>query len=152
MVFIGIPVMLDGCQEICKARLPISGPGQSDCHLLLGANRLDLDLEGVLTGLEGVAGLRPLRHLDVVGVDGLMNFREFHLGVRPLSQGQLLLLGLVRALVVTGHRDDPVGTLHLQLEVGVIQDRHELGEGRPPEESVVAAFEGGDLKHGFSMR
>ena len=47
----------------------------------------------------------------------------------------------IERLVVTDDGDDPLGTRHLQLEVGIVRHRHELGERRAAEEGVVGAAE-----------
>ena len=37
--------------------------------------------------------------------------------------------------------DDPVGAQHLELEVGVVEDDHELGIAWPPQHCVVGSSE-----------
>ena len=39
------------------------------------------------------------------------------------------------------HSDDTVRSRHLQLEVGVVEDRHELGVAWPPQDGVVGPWE-----------
>ena len=40
---------------------------------------------------------------------------------------------------VATYGNDPMGTRHLQLEVSVVEDKHELGIAWSPQDSVVAA-------------
>ena len=44
------------------------------------------------------------------------------------------------------NHDDTVGTRHLELEVGVVGDRHELGVARSPQDGVVGSLESNHLK------
>ena len=46
----------------------------------------------------------------------------------------------------TTHSDDAVRSRRLQLEVGVVEDRHELGVAWPPQDGVVGPWEVHHLK------
>jgi hypothetical protein len=43
--------------------------------------------------------------------------------------------------------DDPIGALHLELEVGVVGDGHELGVARSPQHRVVGSSKPDHLEH-----
>jgi hypothetical protein len=48
--------------------------------------------------------------------------------------------------------DDPVGARHLELEVGVVGDDHELGVARSPQHRVVGSLEPNHLeREGFLL-
>ena len=46
-----------------------------------------------------------------------------------------------RLSVVAGYGQNPLGTRHLHLEVGVVGDFHELGQSRSAKQRMVQAFE-----------
>ena len=57
--------------------------------------------------------------------------------------GQPTALGRAggRLLVVAGYGQNPLGTRHLHLKVGVVGNRHELGQGRSTKQGVVRALQ-----------
>jgi hypothetical protein len=102
-------------------------------------------LAGVVTGVER-DGLNRLCWLEVAG----MALCIWHLLGEALQVGDEGLelgegLSVLHALHVTFVRvsvrgsdgDDHVGAGHLELEVGVVGDGHELGVARPPQHRVV---------------
>ena len=120
--------------------------------VVLGANP-DL-LGGVVAGVER-DGLNRLWWLEVVGVA----LRVWHflgealqVGDEGLGLGEglsvlhALHVAFVRVLVRGADGDDPVGTGHLELEVGVVGDGHELGVARPSQHRMVGSSEPDDLE------
>jgi hypothetical protein len=106
-------------------------------------------LGGVAAGIEG-DGLNRLRWLEVAGVA----FHVWHLLREALQVGDEGLgfgedLGVLHALHIAFERvlvrgadgDDPVGARHLELEVGVVGDGHELRVAWPPQYRVVGFSE-----------
>jgi hypothetical protein len=106
-------------------------------------------LGGVAAGIEG-DGLNRLRWLEVAGVA----FHVWHLLREALQVGDEGLgfgedLGVLHALHIAFERvlvrgadgDDPVGARHLELEVGVVGDGHELRVAWPPQYCVVGSSE-----------
>jgi hypothetical protein len=106
-------------------------------------------LGGVAAGVEGDK-LNRLRWLEVAG----MTLHVWHLLREALQVGDEGLrfgegLGVLHALDVAFERvsvrgadsDDPVGARHLELEVGVVGDGHELRVAWPPQYRVVGSSE-----------
>ena len=60
--------------------------------------------------------------------------------------GDIVLLIVVGLLEAPFDGDDPVWARHLELQVGVVGDDHELGEARSAEEGMVDAREVNHLK------
>jgi hypothetical protein len=60
--------------------------------------------------------------------------------------GDIVLLAVVGLLEVVLDDDDPLQAEHLELQVGVVGDDHELGEERSTEEGVVDAGEVDNLE------
>jgi hypothetical protein len=58
-----------------------------------------------------------------------------------LSILHALHVAFVRVAVRGSDGDDPVGAWHLELEVGVVGDGHELGIARSPQHHVVGSSE-----------
>jgi hypothetical protein len=132
-----------------------------DEHIFLFGVELGADpdlLGGVVAGVER-EGLNRLCWLEVadmalhvwrllgeallVGEEGL-GFGE-GLGVL-----HALHVAFVRVSVRGADGDDPVGARHLELEVGVVGDGHELGVARPPQHCVVGSSEPDHLeREGF---
>jgi hypothetical protein len=88
-----------------------------------------------------------IRHLPgealQVGDEGL-RFGE------GLSVLHTLHIAFVRVSVRGSDGDDPVGARHLELEVGVVGDDHELGVARSPQHHVVGSSEPDHLeREGF---
>jgi hypothetical protein len=114
-----------------------------DEHCFLFGVELGADLEllaGVVAGVEG-DGLNRLSRFEVAGVA----LRIRHLLGEALQVGDEGLglgegLSALHALHVTfvcmsvrgSDGDDPVGARHLEPEVGVVGDGHELGIARSP--------------------
>ena len=84
-----------------------------------------------------------LREALQVGDEGL-GFSE------GLSVLHALHVTFVRVSVRGSDGDDPVGARHLELEVGVVGDDHELGVARSPQHRVVGSSEPDHLeREGF---
>jgi hypothetical protein len=129
-----------------------------DEHCFLFGIELGADpdlLGGVAAGVEG-DGLNRLRWLEVAGVA----LHIWHLLREALQVGDEGLgfgegLGVLHALHVAFERvsvhgadgDDPVGARHLELEVGVVGDGHELRLAWPPQYCVVGSSEPDHLEH-----
>jgi hypothetical protein len=78
-----------------------------------------------------------------VGDDGL----RFGEGLGVLHA---LHVAFVRVSVRGADGDDPVGARHLELEVGVVGDDHELGVAWPPQHRMVGSSEPDHLeREGF---
>jgi hypothetical protein len=120
------------------------------CFLFGVELRADPDLlEGVVAGVER-DGLDRLSWLEVAGV-ALRVWRllgeALQVGDEGLGFGEGL--GVLHALHVAFVRvsvrgvdgDDPVGARHLELEVGVVGDGHELGVAWSPQHCVVGPSE-----------
>jgi hypothetical protein len=109
-------------------------------------------LRGVIAGVER-DGLNRLCRLKVVGVA----LRIWHLlgealqvGDEGLSVLRALHVAFVRVSVRGSDGDDPVGARHLELEVGVVGDCHELGVASSPQHCVVGSSEPDHLeREGF---
>jgi hypothetical protein len=110
----------------------------------------DLDLlTGVVAGVEGDR-LDRLRWFEVAGV--ALRIRHLHgealqvsdegLGFgEGLSVLHALHVAFVRVSLCGSDGDDPVGARHLELEVGVVGDGHELGVAWSPQHCVVGSSE-----------
>ena len=123
-----------------------------DEHCFLFGVELGADpdlLAGVIAGVER-DGLNRLRWLEVAG----MTLHVWHLlreafqvGDEGLGLGEglgvlhALHVAFVRVSVRGSDGDDPVGARHLELEVGVVGDGHELGVAWPPQYRVVGSSE-----------
>jgi hypothetical protein len=123
-----------------------------DEHCFLFGVELGADpdlLAGVVAGVEG-DGLNRLRWFEVAGVA----LRIWHLIAEALQVGDegpglgeglsilhALHVAFVRVSVRGSDGDDPVGAQHLELEVGVVGDGHELGVARSPQHRVVGSSE-----------
>jgi hypothetical protein len=119
----------------------------------LGANP-DL-LGGVVAGVER-DGLNRLRWLEVAGMT-LHVWRilgeALQVGDEGLGFGEglgifhALHISFVRVSVRGADGDDPVGARHLEHEVGVVGDDHELGVAWPPQHCMVGSSEPDHLEH-----
>jgi hypothetical protein len=95
----------------------------------LGANP-DL-LGGIVAGVER-NGLNRLSWLEVAGV-ALRIWRLLREALQVGDEGLgVLHVTFVRVSLCGADGDDPVGARHLELEVGVVGDDHELGVAWPP--------------------
>jgi hypothetical protein len=69
---------------------------------------------------------------------------------RASSVLHTLHVAFVRVSICGSDGDDPVGARHLELEVGVVGDDHELGVARSPQHRVVSSSEPDHLeREGF---
>jgi hypothetical protein len=123
-----------------------------DEHYFLFGVELGADLDllvGVLARVES-GGLNRLSWFKVAG----MALRIQHLLGEALQVGDeglrlgeglnvlhALHVAFVRVSVRGSDGDDPVGAWHLELEVGVVGDGHELGVARYPQHRVVGSSE-----------
>jgi hypothetical protein len=134
---------------------------KDDEHRFLFGVELGADpdlLGGVVAGVER-DGLNRLCWLKVAGVA----LRIWHLlgealqvGDEGLGLGEglsvlhTLYVAFVRVSVCGSDGDDPVGARHLELEVDVVGDGHELGVARSPQHRVVGSSESDHLeREGF---
>jgi hypothetical protein len=132
-----------------------------DEHCFLFGVELEADLDllgGVVAGVEG-NGLNRLRWFEVAGV--ALHIRHLlgealQVGDEGLRFGEglsvlhALHVAFVRMSVRGSNGDDPVGARHLELEVGVVGDGHELGVARSPQHFVVGSSEPDHLeREGF---
>ena len=109
-------------------------------------------LAGVVAGVER-DGLNRLSWFEVAGVA----LRIWHLLGEVLQVGDegldvlhALHVTFVRVSVRGADGDDPVGTRHLELEVGVVGDGHELNVAWSPQHCVVGSSEPDHLeREGF---
>jgi hypothetical protein len=115
-------------------------------------------LGGVVAGVER-DGLNRLCWLEVAGM-ALHVWRLFgealQVGDEGLGFGEglsvlhALHVAFVRVSLRGADGDDPVGARHLELEVGVVGDDHELGVAWPPQHCVVGSSEPDHLeREGF---
>jgi hypothetical protein len=131
------------------------------CFLFGVELRADPDLlAGVAAGVER-DGLNRLCWLEVAGV--ALRIRHLlgealQVGDEGLGLGDglsilhALHVAFVRVSVRGSDGDGPVGARHLELEVGVVGDDHELGVARSPQHRVVGSSEPDHLEHeGFPV-
>jgi hypothetical protein len=132
-----------------------------DEHRFLFGIELGADpdlLGGVVAGVER-DGLNRLRWLEVAGVAlhvwcllrEALQVNDEGLGFgEGLGILHALHVAFVRVSVRGADGDDPVGARHLELEVGVVGDDHELGVAWPPQHCVVGISEPDHLeREGF---
>jgi hypothetical protein len=129
------------------------------CFLFGVELRADPDLlAGVVAGVER-DGFNRLYWLKVAGVPlhiwHLLG-EAFQVGDEGLGLGEglsvlhALHIAFVRVSGRGSDGDDPVGAGHLELEVGVVGDDHELGVARSPQHRVVGSSEPDHLeRQGF---
>jgi hypothetical protein len=116
-------------------------------------------LAGVVAGVERY-GLNRLCWLEVAGVALCIRHllgEALQVGDEGLGFGEglsvlhALHVAFVRVSVRGSDGDDPIGAQHLELEVGVVGDGHELGVARSPQHRVVGSSEPDHLeREGFS--
>jgi hypothetical protein len=121
-----------------------------DEHCFLFGVKLGADpnlLGGVVTGVERDR-LNRLCWLEVAGValhiwhlpGEALQVGDEGLGLgEGLSVLHTLHVAFVRVSVCGSDGDDPIGARHLELEVGVVGDDHELGVARSPQHRVVGS-------------
>jgi hypothetical protein len=115
-------------------------------------------LAGVVAGVER-DGLNRLSRFEVAGV--ALRIRHLlgealQVGDEGLGLGEglsvlhALHVAFIRVSVRGSNGDDPVGACHLELEVCVVGDDHELGVARSPQHRVVGPSEPDHLeREGF---
>jgi hypothetical protein len=122
-----------------------------DEHCFLFGVELEADpdlLGGVVAGVER-DGLNRLCWFEVAGVA----LRIWHLLGKALQVGDeglrfgedlsvlhALHVAFIRVSIRGSDGDDPVGARHLELEVGVVGDDHELGVAWSPQHCVVGSL------------
>jgi hypothetical protein len=123
-----------------------------DEHCFLFGVELGADpdlLAGVVAGVKR-DGLNRLYWFEVAGValcirhllGEALQVGDEGLGLSEgLSELHTLHVAFVRVSVCGSDGDDPVGAGHLELEVGVVGDGHELGVARSPQHRVVGSSE-----------
>jgi hypothetical protein len=123
-----------------------------DEHCFLFGVELGADLDllvGVVAGVER-DGLNRLCWFEVAGV--ALRIRHLlgealQVGDEGLGLGEglsvlhTLHVAFVRVSVCGSDGNDPIGAGHLELEVGVVGDGHELGVARSPQHRVVGSLE-----------
>jgi hypothetical protein len=128
-----------------------------DEHCFLFGVKLEADpdfLAGVVAGVES-DGLDRLNWFEVAGVPlrvGRLLGEAFQVRDEGLGLGEglsilhTLQVAFVRVLVCGSDGDDPIRARHLELEVGVDGDDHELGVARPSQHRMVGSSEPDDLE------
>jgi hypothetical protein len=126
------------------------------CFLFGVELRADPDLlAGVIAGVER-DGLNRLSRFEVAGVAlciGHLLGEALQVGDEGLGLGEglsvlhALHVAFVRVSVRGSDGDDPIGAWHLELEVRVVGDGHELGVARSPQHRVVGPSEPDHLEH-----
>jgi hypothetical protein len=126
-----------------------------DEHCFLFGVELGADPDlpgGVVAGVERDR-LNHLSWLEVAGVAlHMWHFlgEALQVGDEGLSILHALHVAFVRVSVRGSDGDDPVGAQHLELEVGVVGDGHELGVAWSPQHCVVGSSEPDHLeREGF---
>jgi hypothetical protein len=105
-------------------------------------------LVGVVAGVERDV-LNRLGRFEVAGVAlGIRRLlgEAFQVGDEGLSVLHTFHVAFVRVSVRGSDGDDPVGAWHLELEVRVVGDDHELGVARSPQHRVVGPSEPAHLE------
>jgi hypothetical protein len=128
-----------------------------DEHRFLFGVELGADpnlLAGVVAGVER-DGLDRLNWFEVAGVSlrvGRLLGEAFQVGDEGLGLGEslgvlhALHVAFVRVAVRGSNDDDPIRARHLELEVGVVGDDHELGVAWSSQHRMVGSSEPDDLK------
>jgi hypothetical protein len=135
------------------------GTPRENCFLFRVELGADPDLlAGVVAEVER-DGLNRLSWFEVAGV--ALRIRHLlgealQVGDEGLRLGEglsvlhALHVAFVRVSVHGSDGDDPVGARHLELDVGVVGDNHELGVARSPQHRVVGSSEPDHLeREGF---
>jgi hypothetical protein len=120
--------------------------GSVDEHCFLFGVELGADLDFLASVVAGVErdGLNRLDWFEVAGVllrVGRLLGEAFQVGDEGLSVLHTFHVAFVRVAVRGSDGDDPIGAWHLELEVGVVGDGHELGIARPSQHLVVGPSE-----------
>ena len=96
---------------------------------VVGAGGVDRDELDGLCGLESPGTMLGVRRLSTKSVEVDDEGLGLHDGLGVLDAFDVAVVCmLVRGL----DSDDAIGARHLELEVGVVRDRHELGVARAP--------------------
>jgi hypothetical protein len=110
----------------------------------------DLFAECILP-LDGLLGIGHDRVLGGLGQSflHLLELYECHQSVGHLVA---LLIAVIGSLDVSPNGDDSTWSWHIQYQVGIVQNYHELGECQPSQESVVHSLKIGNLElYSFSL-
>ena len=105
-------------------------------HLAVGVLRVERDLLGTFRRFKAS---RMTLWLGSFSSEGLELRGKLGGVLDSLSILDALDVTFVRMLVGGADGDDPLGPGHLQLQVGVVGDSHELGVARAPDDGVVRA-------------
>jgi hypothetical protein len=128
-----------------------------DEHCFLFGVELGADpdfLAGIVAGVER-DGLDRLDWFEVAGVSlhvGCLLGEAFQVSDEGLGLGKglsvlhALHVAFVRVAVRGSDGDDPVRGRHLELEVGVVGDGHELGVAQPSQHRMVGSSKPDDLE------
>jgi hypothetical protein len=119
---------------ICQVRVPIWDPKVA----YVSSGSMDI-LEFLASGMTGSGGGGGLSQ-------GLLQLFELCGCHQSISCLVTLPIAVKSPLDVSPNGDDATRPWHLQDEVGIMQDCHELGECRPSQESVVRGLKICDLK------
>jgi hypothetical protein len=132
-----------------------------DEHCFLFGVELGADPDLLARVVAGVKrdGLNRLSWYEVAGVAlriGHLLGEALQVGDEGLGLGEglgvlhALHVAFVRVSVRGSDGDDPIGAWHLELEVGVVGDGHELGVARSPQHRMVGSSEPDHLeREGF---
>ena len=117
--------------------------GADPQRLAIGAVGVDRDELDGLYGLKSPGTALGVRHFatELVEVDDEGLGLHDSLGVLNAFDIAVVCM-LVRGL----DSDDAVGARHLELEVGVVRDRHELGVAWAPQDSVISPLKPNHLE------
>ena len=105
-------------------------------HLVVRAVGVERDFLCALCWFEAA---RMVLMLWSLSCEGLKPRGEFGGALDCLPILDALDVAFVCVLVGGADGDDPLGPGHLQLQVSVVRDRHELGISRSPDDGVVSA-------------
>jgi hypothetical protein len=126
-------------QEVDELAFLFGREQDPDPHGLGKVIGVDSDRIGALSRAEGAGRSWP------IGVKSILRHRLVKLlELDEVGDGgdelEVLTTAGVCLLKEAAHRNDVVRPQHLQLEVGVVGDRHELGIARTPEDGVVRSL------------
>jgi hypothetical protein len=102
----------------------------------------------VVLWMDGCLGCLGLRHDRVrVGLgQGCLQLLEFYGRQKLVCRLSALPITIVSAFYIPFDGDDSFWAFHLQNQVGILRNHHELGQCRPPEECIVCHLKIGYLK------
>jgi len=105
-------------------------------HLVVRAVGVERNFLRALCWLEAA---RMMLRLWSLSGEGLEPRSEFDRGLKSFPILNAFNITFVCVLVRGADGDDPLGLGHLQLQVSVVGDRHELGVSRSSDDGVVSA-------------